>query len=128
MRRWVLWPGLVILLTGAALGTGAPLSPEKRAFEGRVEGYGDSNYWRTFQGGIRAKAIALGKTGEGYLGLFVFDPHGNCVAHDHSVTGRSRDDAAVEWLPAQTGLYTIEVRALGRIGSDYLMAVRQGGS
>jgi hypothetical protein len=128
MRRWLLWFGLPALLAGAALGTGAPLSPEKRALEGRVEAYGDKSYWRKFQGGLPAKVIALGKTGEGYLGLFVFDPHGNCVAQDYDLSTITKDYPTVEWQPAQTGLYTIEVRALGRIGSDFLLTVRQGGS
>lgn len=128
MRRWVLWTGLVAVLSGAVVGTGAPLERDKRAFKGRVEAYGDLNYWRKFEGAVPAKVIAAGTSGQGYLGLYVFDAHGNCVAHDHAITNRTRDDTAVEWVPAQTGLYSIELRGLGRVGSEFLMTVRQGGA
>ena len=38
------------------------------------------------------------------------------------------DDTAVEWVPAQTGPYTIQVKALGKNAAGFLMTVRQGGA
>jgi hypothetical protein len=127
MRSWVLWSGLLILLAGAAVGPGAPLDPETRAVEGKVEPYRDLNYERPFRAGTPAKVIAVGKTGAP-LGLYVFDANGNCVARDDDVGGRSRDEVAVEWVPAQTGPCTIQVKALGKNGDEFLMTVRQGGA
>jgi hypothetical protein len=128
MRSRVLCSGLLLLLAGAALGPGAPLDPKTRLVEGKVEPYRDLNYERTFQAGIPAKVIALGEARKGYLGLYVFDAHGNCVARDDEVNDRTVDDTAVEWVPAQTGPCTIQVKALGKNGFDFLMTVRQGGA
>ena len=128
MRSRILCSGLMIVLAGAALGPGAPLDPKTRAVEGKVEPYREVSYERSFQAGIPARVIALGKAAEGYLGLYVFDAHGNCVARDDEVTTRTVDDTAVEWVPAQTGPYTIQVNALGKHPVEFLMTVRQGGA
>jgi hypothetical protein len=126
MRSRVLCSGLLILLAGAALGPGAPLDPETRAVEGKLEPYRDHTFWRRFSGGgSKAEVIAVGK-GSGLLGLYVYDADGNCVGHDDDVTQRTLDDAVVHWVPARTDLYTIEVRSLSRHENTFLMTVRQG--
>ena len=125
MRRWVFWSGLFALLASAALGLGAPLEPGQRAVETKLEAYRSSDYWRKFEAGKRATVVAVGATGSGLLGLYVFDADGNCVGHDDNVTERTRDDTVVEWMPAQTGLYTVEVRSLTRHENKLLMTVRQ---
>src|SRR5262249_17386164 len=128
MRCGILCSGLLIVLASAALGPGAPLDPKTRLVEGKVEPYRDVHYERQFQAGIPAKGIALGEARKGYLGLYVYDAHGNCVARDDDVNDRTVDDTAAEWVPAQTGLYTIQVQALGKNGFEFLMTVRQGGA
>ncbi len=60
-------------------------------------------------GGERSCVIASGKTGAA-LALYVFDGHGNCIARDEPVAAKAADDVAVEWFPAATGLFTIELR------------------
>jgi len=124
MRKCVLWSGLLTLLAGAALGTGAPLDPKTRVVETKLEAYGEQVYERSFEAGKTARVIAVGK-GTGYLGLYVFDRDGNCVASDDDVTRRTRDDAFVEWIPPRSGPYTIEVKSLGRGKNEFLMTVRQ---
>jgi hypothetical protein len=71
-----------------------------------------------------ARVIVVGK-GAAYLGLYVFDAHGNCVASDDDVTRRTRDDAYVEWIPPRSGPYAIAVKSLGRAENEFLMTVRQ---
>src|SRR5689334_1162504 len=66
-------------------------------------------YSAEFKGGERACVIALGN-GRTYLGLYVYDAHGNCIAWDDEGRPRSRpgqtstvDDLAVDWFPAASG-------------------------
>jgi hypothetical protein len=124
MRSCVLWSGLLALLAGAALGTGAPLDPKTRALDAKVEAYGQQTYVRKFEAGRPAKVIVVGKTA-GFLGLYVFDPDGNCVAHDDEVTRQTPNDLAVQWVPRRTDSYTIEVKCLGRQANEFLLGVRQ---
>ncbi len=124
MRRCVLWSGLVALLAGAALSTGAPLDTKTRAVEGKLDGYAEQVYERTFEAGKTARVVAVGK-GTGYIGLYVFDRDGNCVASDDDVLRRTRDDAYVEWIPPRAGPYVIEVKSLSRAKNEFLMTVRQ---
>jgi len=49
----------------------------------------------------------------------VFDPNGNCVAHDDP-----GDDLAVEWFPPRAQPYTYEVRNLGMALTSLEMAIR----
>src|SRR5207253_1650645 len=103
-----------------ALGTGAELDPKTRGVKDKVEAYGQKTYWRKFEAGRPAKVIAVGE-GTGFIGLYVFDPDGNCVARDDEATQRTPSDTAVEWVPPRTGYYTIEVKCLGRNGNDFML-------
>src|SRR5579864_2112370 len=49
---------------------------------------------------VRANIIACGQLREGtYLGLYVYDEHGNCVTWDDLGSSSTKDDNAVEWFP-----------------------------
>ncbi len=124
MKRYACWSGLVILLMGAALGTGAPLDPRVGAFDDKITPYAQNDYWRKFEGGKKAVAIVVGKRA-GFLGLYAFDPDGNCIAWDDDVNPNTPNDLVVEWIPPRTGLYSLEVKCLSRLDNEYLMAVRQ---
>ncbi len=124
MRRLALWSGLVVLLVGATLGTGAPLDPGVSALTFKIEPYTAHNYSRQFDGGRKAVAAALGD-GTGFLALYAYDAHGSCVAWDDKVNHSTRDDLAVSWFPAGTSTYTVEVKSLGRLENEVRMVVRQ---
>ncbi len=77
-----------------------------------------------FEGGRRAGAIVIGN-GRSFMGVYVFDRHGNCVALDDSMgAGPVRDDLAVEWFPAETGAYSIEVNNFGLSANAFTLVVR----
>ncbi len=124
MTRWVSGPILLVLAAGVGLGVGTALDPSVKAENGKLEPYSDHTYWRKFDAGRKAEVVAVGE-GTSFLALYVFDGHGNCVVYDDDVSSRSPDDAAVQWVPAQTGLYTIEVRSLNNQKNQYVMRVRQ---
>src|SRR5690349_5783952 len=105
MRSLLFLCGLVALLAAAPPGDGAPVKGNfvKRA---RVDGHGSRSLVVAFKGGEKA-CVVLSGDGSGYLGLYVFDADGNCVARDDRGDYPTRDDAAVEWFPTRTGRYTI---------------------
>jgi hypothetical protein len=115
---------LATLLLGAVLASGSPLDPASRGFDVKVDAFGQKEYWRTFAGGKRALSIALGAN-QTNIGLYVFDAHGNCVGRDDTLSLLSRDDLVVEWLPAQTGLFTIQVKSLAAAPNEVTLIVRQ---
>ncbi|MCI0459635.1 MAG: hypothetical protein L0Z62_22015 [Gemmataceae bacterium] len=125
MRRLVLWLGLVILLVGATLGTGAPLDPTTPTLTFKIDPYTAHNFTRQFDGGRKAVAAALGEGTGGFLVLYVYDAHGNCVGWDDTVNHSTRDDLAVSWLPARSSTHTIEVKSLGRLENEVRLVVRQ---
>jgi len=84
----------------------------------------DSKLFReAFKGGQRASAIAIGD-GSSYMGLYVYDLHGNCVAWDDEGIWRTRDDLAVEWYPYRTAVYIIEVHNSGIRPNAYKVVMR----
>jgi hypothetical protein len=127
MRTRAIATGVAALLLGAALGGAAQLDlrdPKQRAFDVKLEPFHHADYSGRFAAGKRALAIAVGDAAAG-AGLYVFDKDGNCVASDDDLSLRSRDDLAVEWLPPQTALYSLELRSLGRAANVLLLSVRQ---
>lgn len=125
MRRSVFWAAAAVVLAGTTLAVGTPLDPTNPVVvEDTLEPYAAKNYWRQFEAGRRAEAVALGD-GTSFLTLYVYDAHGNCVAWDDRVNARTRDDLAAEWLPPRTGPYTIEVKCLGRLTNKFVLRVRQ---
>lgn len=61
--------------------------------------------------GRDAQAIAIGN-GRSAVGVYVFDPKGNCVAFDDE-PNPALDDRVVVWTPTVTGLFGVQVRNLG---------------
>jgi hypothetical protein len=108
---------------------GEPLNPSTRAVDFKLEAYRTLSYWRTFEADKPVRVLAVGETGSP-LGLYVFDSDGNCVAHDDEVTARIRDDTIrddtiLDFVPARTGEYTLELKLLGSAENRGLLAVRQ---
>jgi len=113
----------IILICFAGMGGGAPvqrvptraltLEPGMSLLESH-----------TFKANERASVIGVGREGATFLGLYVYDVHGNCVTWDDVGTTATKDDVAVEWFPAETASYTIEVRNFGMAVNKLELAVR----
>lgn len=69
-----------------------------------------------------AEVIVIGD-GNTYLALYVYDRHGNCVAHDEG-TDRIRDDLAAGWVSADGQTYAFEMVNLGRSENQVNYKVR----
>src|SRR5437870_3092751 len=117
MKRMATLGLLGVLLAGSA-GQGSPVEPRLHGGE-RVPAFGSRTYVDTFTGGQRACVIVIGR-GVSYLGLYVYDEHGNCVTRDEPVNFETRDDLAVTWYPPRTAAYTIEVRNLSRRINEFV--------
>jgi hypothetical protein len=90
---------------------GAPVVPLKQQLV-QVPQFSSVSYTREFKGGEIAKVIASG-SGASYMGLYVYDIYGNCIAWDDEGTPATCDDLEVEWEPREKGIYTVEVRNCG---------------
>jgi hypothetical protein len=113
----------LLLLCGVLLLRGAPVGGE-RGVRGEIEPYGIRHYQPlAFKGGEKALVIVSGN-GQTYMGLYVYDQQGNCVAWDDLGNKHTKDDLAVEWYPAQTAPHTIEIHNFGPRRNIYQMAVR----
>lgn len=73
--------------------------------------------------GQPALAIASGQ-GSCHLAVYVYDGDGNCVGWDDHVPLAAQDDAAVQWIPARTGRFLVEVRNQGRAFNSYLLGLK----
>jgi len=114
--------GLFALLLVVQAGTGAPVQGSLTG-QARVAPNSSFNLVKDFKGGERACVIITGD-GSSYLGLYVYDADGNCIARDDRASYQTRDDAAVDWYPPQTGRYTIEVKNLGVLKNTFKIAVQ----
>jgi hypothetical protein len=106
----------LLLMTAALLGVtsaghGGPVTPFKQQLP-QIPQLASQTYVLEFKGGQRALVIASGD-GSTFMGLYVYDALGNCIAWDDSGTRGTRDDLAVDWFPRHNGVYTIEVCNLG---------------
>jgi len=90
---------------------GGPTTPIKAQSQ-EIPALGSRVFSVEWEGNRRACAIAIGD-GSTYMGLYVYDAHGNCVAWDDEGTPRTCDDLAVEWHPRQNGVYAVEVHNSG---------------
>jgi hypothetical protein len=117
------WLGILGLLLMASLGGGAPLQPRK-VEKADVDPFGRTSFIERFEKAKRAGVIVIGD-GQTYLGIYVFDRWGNCVAKDdRSVSSAARDDLAVEWFPPEIASYTIEVCNFGRFTNEFTIAIQ----
>jgi hypothetical protein len=122
MRRLVVLSG-ILLLGCVTLGSGAPVGGRAVPRQQGVEPYGRRSYVATFKGKERACVIVKG-AGQTYLGLYVYDEHGNCVARDDRGSNNVKDGLAVEWFPLKTAPYTVEVRNFGPLVNSFSLALR----
>ena len=107
----------------ASLVGGAPLQ-ERKPEQAAVEPFGRTSIVERFEGQKRASAIVVGD-GQTYLGIYVFDQWGNCVAKDDSSGSlAARDDLAVEWFPPEISTYTIDVCNFGRSTNTVTIVIR----
>jgi hypothetical protein len=122
MNKATLCPGTMALLCLAGLGSGSPVEPVKWRPITLEPGLGLLET-RIFKGGERASVIGIGQ-GATFLGLYVYDEHGNCVTWDDIGTSSTKDDVAVEWFPPTTAPYTLELRNFGVAMNKVDWAVR----
>ena len=80
-------------------------------------------YSDTFKKHEPARACVSGKY-LSTLGLYVFDPQGNCVAKDDFSEPETADDCFAVWIPAEQQAYSIEVRNAGIERNMYQFAIR----
>jgi hypothetical protein len=116
--------GLLALLLGASVAGGVLWDEKAIGRKDKVGPFGHRAYSKHFEAGRRALVIVSGN-GQGLMGVYVYDEHGNCVARDDAVGGPTKDDLAAEWVPERAGRFSVEVYALDRVGNEYHMAVRQ---
>ncbi len=62
--------------------------------------------------GQESRAIAIGD-GRTALGIYVYDPQGNCVAFDDEPIARYFDDRIAGWSPTVSGMHEVQIRNLG---------------
>jgi hypothetical protein len=118
--------GCFALLAAAHLVLGSPVEPfaEKLGFrELELDPHSRETFTLRCQAKERTTAIVYGK-GRSPLAVYVFDPHGNCVAKDDFAQGKMTDDLAVEWYPPMEQMYEIDVRNLGRKQNIAEVAIR----
>jgi hypothetical protein len=121
--KWGAWLGILGTLIVVSLGGGAPLTTRKPV-RMAVEPFDRVSTIEPFEGQKRACAIVIGDGGT-YLGLYVFDRWGNCIACDDMTDTRaSRDDLAVEWFPPEAGTYTVDVRNFGPSNNRFTLVLR----
>lgn len=122
---WLL--GAPLALVFAHLAGGAPVRP----FADNEKGYRqvpmEPFSARTFPVRCKAKertAVIVYGQGTSPMGVYVFDPHGNCVAWDDASRSMMPDDLALEWHPPTEQTYEVEVRNLGRKANNAEIAIR----
>jgi hypothetical protein len=76
-----------------------------------------------WEGKQRACAIALGD-GSSYMGLYAYDTYGNCVAWDDEGMPQTCDDLAIQWSPAQKGVFAVELHNCGIIPNNCKLVLR----
>jgi len=111
MKRMLMLLATILALCVADAGRGGPI-PQFKQETPHIPQLASQTYVRTFRGGERAHAMAIG-TGATYMGLYVYDKYGNCVAWDDWGMPISRDDLSVDWYPRETAPYMVEVRNNG---------------
>jgi hypothetical protein len=114
--------GLAALLFAVGDGRGGPVTPfaEDKAVLGPLT---SRLYTVEFKGGQRALVLATGN-GATFMGVYVYDAQGNCVAWDDEGNLWTCDDLAVDWTPPANAIYTIEVRNAGLVKNTCRVVMR----
>jgi hypothetical protein len=126
--RKALFAGAALLVLVVPIALGGPVNPvggERGYLNLQLEPFSVRNFSETFKGKERASVIAIGR-GDTPLGLYVYDPDGNCVAWDDLSlsTQNISDDMVVDWYPPRQGKYEIELRNFGRRGNRVEVVIR----
>jgi hypothetical protein len=114
--------GTVFLLLLATSGIGSPITPFVTPAP-EVGPLASQIYTVEFKGQQRACAIAIGN-GNTYMGLYIYDIYGNCVAWDDEGMPQTCDDLAVEWWPRQDAAYVIELHNNGLLSNKCKVTIR----
>ena len=104
---------LLLLILLAGTGRSGPARP-RRPEVVEVPGYLVRSVREEFAGGVRTSVIVSGN-GRGYLGVYVYDALGNCVARDDFGNSVTYDDLNAEWYVPVTASYGIDIFNLGRL-------------
>jgi hypothetical protein len=122
MKRLIALLTLASLLSFTGSSYSGPQSPLK--LTPKIDGLRSYVSSLEFKGGERACAITIGD-GRTFLGLYVYDKHGNCVAwDDEGQAKKTHDDLAAEWFPTQTGTYVVEVFNIGMLTNNCKVYLR----
>ena len=97
----------------AGLGAAGPVNPHPPEFVD-IPAYFFDSVDEFFAGGVRANVIVSGNA-RTYMGMYIFDKHGSCVALDDFGNRATFDDLAAEWYPPTRGLYSAEIHNFGRL-------------
>jgi len=124
--RSSLFIGSVAIFLLARLAGGSPVEPfedTKGHRDASLEPFSALRFTVKCKARERTCAIVYG-FGKAPMGIYVFDAHGNCVAHDDEAHTLISDDLATEWHPATEETYVIEVHNLGRKNNNAEIAIR----
>ncbi len=122
MHRLRIPLGMLLLSLAVAVSDGGPVPPLANK-QRVVEPLGQVTETAVFEGGKCAVIIASAK-GFYYMGLYVYDADGNCVAKDDHGNFDTCDDMAVEFHPPETARYTWEVRNFGPNSRAFIQSAR----
>jgi phosphotransferase system glucose/maltose/N-acetylglucosamine-specific IIC component len=124
MRKLLVLFAFLVLIGCTALTVAAPvqgiITAKSRIPLLSYSGWSDSV---AFKGGERAVVVVDGNH-QTYMGVYIFDEEGNCIAHDDLGNQRRPDDLEVEWVPPRTGRYRVEVRNFGSRPNVFELALR----
>jgi hypothetical protein len=131
MKHRLTLAGFALLLV-APLGITSPTNPQEPRSKVGLSAQGSLLTLVQCNGGERSVAIASTTSKQRVLlAMYVYDPHGNCIARDEYVERlRPRgeppatDDAAAEWYPPAVATYTIELRNHSPEPCAFQMAIR----
>ena len=124
--KWSTGLGSAIMLLMASWAGSAPVTPfaEKHGFrQAALEPFQHETHSIRCKAKETTRVIVYGQ-GSSPMAVYVFDAHGNCVAHDDFSTGGVSDDLALEWLAPTEAAYDVEVRNLGRKSNTAELAIR----
>jgi hypothetical protein len=111
--------GVLLAIVGGGLG--GPVKAFDRQMS--IVPLSSNDHSVDFMGKQRASAVAEGD-GHSYLGLYVYDSQGNCVAWDDHGMLLGPQKLQVDWYPPTTGVYVIEVRNCGLESNECKLVLR----
>lgn len=101
---------------------GGPVE-EVKAGEHTIDSFATLAFHHELKAQEVTRIIASGAE-RNYLGLYVFDGEGNCVAWDDFGGTQAPEDCAVLFVPPAQGVYRVEVRNLSDSPNQVRVVVR----